>query len=211
MSLTLAQATTDVRDLLNEPTAVFWTDTEIEDWIKEGVIKISSKLHGVEADDDLTLVENQLIYTSTDHSWIGDCMAIQAAIYDDGANKYKGLQFVNPKQLGNVKTFTSGDPRYYGFYNRTIYIWPLPSSTTAGNTISFLYAKETNDITELQDEHQGLAIIWAQIKAYEKDMKWQTAAALKQEFYSELNFEKADKHLRQGEPEQAVKQGQTNV
>lgn len=210
MALTLSDATADLRNLLNEPTAVFWTDGELEDWIKEGVRMISSKTHAVEADDDLTLVTSQLIYTSSDHSWIADMLAPYAAIYDNGSNKYKGLEFIHPKQIGNSLTYTAGDPRYYSFHNRSIYIWPLPSTATNGNTVSFLYAKESEDITELKDEHQHLAIMWGQIRAMEKDMKWQSAAAMKQQFYSELNFEKQDKHNRDAEGIAGVKMGKSH-
>lgn len=208
MALTLADATADVRQLLNEPSAVFWLDAEIEDWIKEGTRIIASKALCVEADDDLTLVTNQLLYTSSDESWIADCIEPYAAIYDDGSNKYKGLIFVHPKQIGNLLTFTAGAPKYYSFHNRTFYVWPLPTSTVNGNTISILYSSESEDITVLKDEYQHLAILWAFAKAKEKDMKWAEAAQLKQQFYSELNFERADKHDRAGEPPAANKTGQ---
>lgn len=208
MALTLADATADVRQLLNEPSAVFWLDAEIEDWIKEGTRIIASKALCVEADDDLTLVTNQLLYTSSDESWIADCIEPYAAIYDNGSNKYKGLIFVHPKQIGNLLTFTAGAPKYYSFHNRTFYVWPLPTSTVNGNTISILYSSESEDITVLKDEYQHLAILWAFAKAKEKDMKWAEAAQLKQQFYSELNFERADKHDRAGEPPAANKTGQ---
>jgi len=207
MSLTLSAATADVRQLLNEPTAVFWLDAEIEDWIKEGTRIIVSKLRGVEADDDLTLVTNQLTYTSSDESWIGDCIAVYGALYDDGANKYKGLEFIHPKQIGNTVTFTAGPPRYYSFHNRTFYIWPLPTTTENGNTISMLYAKETDDITELPDEFQHLPVLWAQARAYEKDMKHAQAAGIKQTFYTEVQFERADTTTRPAEGPKSVKAG----
>jgi hypothetical protein len=207
MSLTLVKGIADVRQLLNEPTAVFWTDLEIEDWIKEGTRIIVSKTHGVEATGNITLVQNQLSYTSTDSTWIGDCMWAYAALYNNGANKYKGLQFIHPKQIGNLLTFTAGDPKYYSFFNRAFYIWPLPSSTIVGNTVLTMYAKETEDFTLLPDEFQHLAIMWGQAKAYEKDMKHAQAAAIKQNFYSEMQFERNDKTTRPGEPARGVKAG----
>ena len=207
MSLTLSEAVADVRQLLNEPTAVFWADAEIEDWIKEGVRIIASKTLSVEADEDLTLVTNQLIYTSAGHSWIGDCLEPYAAIYNNGANKYKGLEFIHPKQIGNSLTFTAGAPRYYSFHNRSFYVWPLPSTGTNGNTVSVLYAKETEDITAILDEYQHLAVIWAQARAYEKDHKHQMAAGLKQHFMTDANFERQDKTNRPGEGVASVKSG----
>lgn len=211
MALTLVQATADVRQLLNEPTAVFWKDAEITDWLAEGTRIIAAKTLGVEADDDLTLVTNQLMYTTAngDGAWIDNCLEQYAAIYNDGSNKYKGLQFIHPKQIGNLMTYTAGEPRYYSFHNRSFYIWPLPSSSYNGNVVSVLYAKETDDITELRDEHQHLAILWAFAKSKEKDMKFAEAQQLKTQFFQELNFTRSDKTVRGAEPTAAVKQGAT--
>jgi hypothetical protein len=207
MALTLAAATADVRQLLNEPTAVFWSDTEIQDWLNEGTRIVSSKTLLVEDTQNLTLVQDQLSYASGDHTWIGSCLELYAAIYDNGSNKYKGLQVMHPKQIGNLLTFTSGDPRYIALHNRKIYIWPLPSSTTDARTVSILYAKESDDYTEITDEFQHLPILWAQARAMEKDHKMQQAAAIKAQFYTEMQFERADKEMRSGEPTSAVKRG----
>jgi hypothetical protein len=209
MALTLVQAVEDVRQLCNEPSAVFWTDSEFEDWIAEGTRIIAGKALCVEGSDNITLVTNQLIYNNADGvtTWAANCLEQYAAIYNDGNNKYKGLQFIHPKQIGNVMTYTSGEPRYYSFHNRSFYIWPLTSSDYNGNTINVLYAKETEDITDLNDEYQHLAILWAFAKAKEKDMKFQEAQQLKGQFFQELSFLRQDKVVRMPETTQAVKQG----
>jgi hypothetical protein len=199
MALTLANGVTEVRDFLNEDNAAFFVDAEIERWIKEGVRLVSSKAQLVEADDSITLVANQLSYTSSDHSWIGDCMEIYTAYYDDGSNVYKGLIKKHPRMIGNVGTFTSGSPKYYSIHNRRIYIWPLTTAAivTAGGTVMFLYATETDDITAMQDEHQHLPIIYACAKCKQKDQKFGEANNLMSQFYQELQFERADKHGRE--------------
>jgi hypothetical protein len=211
MALTLAQMTADVRQLLNESSAVFWNDSEIQDWLYEGTRIIASKTLSIEADDDITLVTNQLIYTSSDESFIGDCLEPYAAIYDDGSYKYKGLEMVHPKQIGNLMTYTPGPPRYYAFHNRSFYIWPVPTTTENGNTVSILYASESEDPTALTDEFQHLAIQWAFARAKEKDQKFAEAAALKQNFYTEMQFERQDKITEQGEGTQSVKLGKSTT
>lgn len=209
MALTLSECVADVRQLCNEPSAVFWTDSEFEDWIAEGTRIIASKALCVEGNDTITLVTNQLTYNLADGvtTWAANCLEQYAAIYNDGNNKYKGLQFVHPKQIGNLMTYTAGEPRYYSFHNRTFYIWPLPSSDYNGNTINVLYAKETDDVTDLNDEYQHLAILWAFAKAKEKDMKFAEAQQLKGQFFQELSFLRADKVVRMPESTQSVKQG----
>jgi hypothetical protein len=207
MAITLAEAITQVRYVLNEASAVFWTDAEITAWIQEGTRQVSSKTQCNEADDDLTLVTNQLSYTTADETWIATCIAPYAAIYEAGSNKYKGLMLIHPKQIGNLLTFTSGDPKYYSFHNRTFYIWPLPTTAENGNDVLILYAAETDDITAISDEWQHLPVLWAQAKAYEKDRMNAQASALMQRFFSELNFDTNDKLNRPGESPRDVKTG----
>jgi hypothetical protein len=200
MALTLADAITEVRDNLNEATAVFWSDAQITKWIKEGTRIFSSKTLMVEDMQDLDpLVADQLSYSSSDETWIGDMMEVYAALYNDGSTGYKGLIKVHPRQLGNLATRTSGPTKYYCQHNRRIYLWPLPNATVvaAGAKIQFLFAKETDDITTLTDEYQHLPIIYATAKAKQRDQKFAEAVALLSQFYQEVAFERSDKHARE--------------
>lgn len=199
MALTLTEATQEARDHLNEAQATFWTDSMLQNWIKEGCRIISSKGFSHENDDSITLVANQLSYTSSDHAWIGNCIEPYAAYYNDASNNYKGLIKVKPHELGNVATFTAGDPKYYTFFNRTFYVWPLTTAAivTAGGTIMVLYAGETDDITALKDEYQHLAINYSVAKAKMRDRAYGEASALMSQFFQELQFERADKWKRE--------------
>lgn len=199
MAYTLATATTQVRNLLNEDDAVFWSDSEIQEWIKEGCLLFSSATLLVEDTQDITLVANQLKYTSSDESWIANCLEIYSAYYDDQSNNYAGLVKAHPRQLGHVATFTAGDPKYIMLHKRQVYIWPLTTSAivTAGGVVTCLYAKTTNDITAIQDEFQLLPIMFAQARAMEKDRRFGEANQLFQQFYTMINFERADKHARE--------------
>lgn len=200
MALTLANATTEIRDVLNEDAALFWSDAEIQNWIKEGTRIFSSKSLMVEDTQSITLVADQISYSSSDHSWIGDMLEPYAALYIDGSSgTYKGLIKQHPRQLGNVATFTSGRPKYYSFHDRKVYVWPFTTSTrvTAGDTISVLHAKETDDITALTDEYQHMPILYATAKCKMKDQKFAEAQALLTQFYQELAFERSDKHGRE--------------
>jgi hypothetical protein len=199
MALTLATATTEVRDALNEDTVVFWTDAQIQKWIKEGCRIFSSKTLMVEASGDITLVANQLSYSSSDESFISTVIEPYAAIYANQSNKYKGLIKSNPRKLGNVATFTAGDPKYYCIHNRKVYIWPLTTAAivTAGGLVTLLYAKYTEDIADIADDYQHLAVIYAVAKCKQKDQKFGEANALMAQFYAEVDFERRDKHARE--------------
>jgi hypothetical protein len=197
MAITLANAITRVRDNITEATAAFWEDSMIEEWIKEGARIFSTVTLLVEDTEDLTLVQSQLKYTISDHSWIGDCIEIYAGIYDNGSNVYKGLIKAHPRMLGHLDEFDPGPPKYITMHNRQIYIWPLPDSVVSSNTVSVLYSKESEDITEINDEYQSFIIIYATAKAKERDRKFSEAASLMSQFYTMLNFERQDKHARE--------------
>lgn len=199
MALTEANAIAEVRDALNETVASTWSDAQITKWLEEGTRIFSSKTLMVEADDIITLVANQLAYTSSDEAWLANCIEPYSAYYDNQSNKYKGLIKVHPRQLGNLALSTSGPPKYYCIHNRTMYIWPLTTATivTAGGTVMFLYATETDDITEISDEYQHLPIIYAVGKCKQRDEKYGDATSLFAQFYTEINFEREDKHNRE--------------
>ena len=199
MSITLSDAITQVRGVLNEASAAFWTDAEITYWIQEGTRIVSSKTLMVEDDQTISpLIANQLSYSSSDETWIADMIEPYAAIYDDGSNAYKGLIKVHPRQIGNVATFTAGAPKYYSLHNRQLFVWPLASAAVAAaGSIRVLFAKETDDITALTDEYQHLSVEYATSKAKQKDQKFAEANALMQTFNNDVNFERADKHVRE--------------
>jgi len=199
MSLTLSNAITEVRYVLNEASPAFWTDAEITAWIQEGVRIVASKTLMAEADETISpLIADQLSYSSSDETWIGNMIEPYAAIYDDGSNNFKGLIKVHPRQLGNVATFASGAPKYYCLHDRKLFVWPLSSAAVAAaGSLRVLYATETDDITDLTDEFQHLPITYATSKAKQKDQKFAEANALMAQFLNDTNFERADKHVRE--------------
>jgi len=198
VALTLNDAITQVRYALNEILPAFWTDTEITAWIQEGTRNFSSKSLMYESSEDISPVEDQIIYVTGNEAWIANLLEAYAFIYDDGSNNFSGMIKMNPKQLGHTSTFTKGTPKYYAIHGRAVYLWPVPDATAAasGNIIA-LVALETDDITDLADEFQHLPILYATAKAKQKDGRYQEAQALFKQFNTELNFERDDKHVRE--------------
>lgn len=199
MSLSLANAITEVRYVLNESTAAFWSDAEITAWIKEGTRIFASKSLLVE---NTNIVDPMIVstpyYDSADESFLGSVMEIYSVIYFDGTSTYKGLIKIHPKQIGNVALSTAGPPKYYCLFNRNLYIFPLASAAVAAaGTLEILGSIETDDITIIQDEYQHLPIIYAIAKAKQKDEKFGDAATLLSQFFQEISFERQDKHSRE--------------
>lgn len=201
MALTLAGATTEVRDILNEDNAAFFTDAEIQRWIQEGTRIFSAKSLLVEDTQDIDpLIASQLSYAAAQETWIGDCLEIYAALYYNATTtKYSGLIKIHPRMIGNTANFTAGISKQYAFHNRKIYLFPAATAArvTAGDKVTFLFAKETDDITALADEYQHLPVIYASAKCKQKDQKFAEATAFMSQFYQELAFERQDKHGRE--------------
>ncbi len=188
MSYTANQAVTQVRSIINESSASFWSDTEIGDWIKEATIDISSKLLCVETEDDLTLVADQWIYTD-----LTALLKIKGCYYNAGSGAIKGMQRKDIQDFGHLPV-SSGAPKYFYENNRNVYLWPIPSATEAGNTVTVINSYETDDVTVLRDEHQPLTFLYAAAKAKAKDRMFQESALLMSQYLNTINFERQDKY-----------------
>jgi len=66
MAYTLTTATTEVRQLINEETTGFWSDTEIQNWIKMGCIDTSTKTQCVKHRDYFALATDTQVYEPSD-------------------------------------------------------------------------------------------------------------------------------------------------
>jgi hypothetical protein len=199
MALTLSQAITEVRNGLNEDISVFWSDTEIEGWLKEGCKDFSTKSLMIEDDLDIILATNKIIYTSSDEPKIASILEPYAGLYNDGSSNWNGIIKAHPRMIGNESMNKSGRTRYYSLHNKKIYIWPPPSSTIvgAGAYIKLLYAMETDDITLFKDEYQHIPIWYAKAMALFKDRRHAEGSSYMALYSSSSSFEREDKHGRE--------------
>jgi hypothetical protein len=186
MSLTLSTAVTQVRNSLNEPTAVFWSDTEIEDWIKEGVKDFSTKTLMVEAEASVSLATGVISYA------VATCLEPYTALYNN-----KGLIKAHPRIIGNEATNTPGPPKYYSLFNRKLWVWPAPTASENATVITLLYAKQTDDIALVTDEYQHIPLYYALAKAKFKDKMFAEGGAYMGLFTNFCSFERQDKHGRE--------------
>lgn len=201
MSLTLSTAAAQVRSFLNEPSAVFWSDAEIQYWIKEGCTDFSSKSLLVESTVSIPLVASQITYSSTDVAALSALLEPYVCLYNDGVNNWKGLIRMDIRMIGNEAANTAGDPRMYAVHDSSIWIWPPPSSTivAAGAYLSLLYSKVTDDITLIHDEYQHIPLLYAKAQCKYKDQKFAEGNALMSLYTGFANFERQDKHLREAD------------
>jgi hypothetical protein len=199
MAIDITEAILQVRNFLNEPISVFWSDSELEDWIKEGCLDFSCKSLLVEAILTLPLVAGQIVYTSGDVAAIASILEPYACLYNDGLNNWKGIIKMHPRMIGNESVNTAGDPRYYALHHSSIYVWPAPTAAmvAASAYLSILHAKLTDSIVDIHDEYQRIPLLYAKAKAKYKDQKFAEANTLMTLYMSATSFERQDKHGRE--------------
>lgn len=193
MAYTLATSLTQVRSLINEASASFWSDTEIENWIKEASIDISTKLLSAESEDTITLVATQWIYNVDDEAWLANLIKAKGCYYSASSSSITGMQRVDIQKIGHLRS-NSGAPTYFFENNRKFYVWPIPAAAQAGKTITVLNSYETDDVTKLRDEHQPLTFLYAAAKAKAKDRMFQESALYMSQYLNSINFERQDKY-----------------
>ncbi len=202
MAYTLSTAVTRTRELLNESTASFWTDAEIQEWIKMGVIDISTKTLCVKRRDYFTLSTNTQVYTKADLAVnTSDVIVkIQYAWYDD-AMAALTLKRTTPELFGAYQYGTdTGPPKEYFEDNEEIFVWPIPSSDENGDKVHLSYSYVTDAIADVQWNYQPLAILYACSMAKAKDEHFQQAALYQQMYLNAINFEREDKYDKGIEP-----------
>lgn len=193
MAYTAATIRTEVRALLNESTASFWSDTEIDGWVKQGCLDLSTKVHAYVTEQTITLVTAQLKYTSGDESWIGNLVRCKHVWWKDGANA-RALARMRFERLGNQQQNTAGPPRWFAEERENIWVWPVASATENGSTLYVLAAQATDDITDIRYEYQPLVALFAAALAKMKDRKYAEASLFQQMYLNSINFERMDKY-----------------
>jgi hypothetical protein len=125
---TLASAMiTDVRAYLDETTASFWTDTELLQWLNDGMVDLAAKTHCTETQEVVTLVGG-----TTEYAVTANYIKIKAAIYRDSTLVEKGLIKGNPYSIGNVQNV--GEPAYWYEHGGKVGFYPVLAALSGSGT-----------------------------------------------------------------------------
>lgn len=177
---------TAVRDILNEQTAAFWTDTQLLKWINNGIIDIVSKTWCLADSETITLATGTLEYALSN-----DLIAVVSVTY----NSAKGLVLGHPSMLGHI--YDPDEPVYYYFFNQKIGILPKPTSTVDSNTCEVYEIPKPTEITVagtvtvpsyLDDTLQQYVVG----KALRKDNRPTEAEKIENEYKGNLRFYRSD-------------------
>lgn len=185
MPYTLADLRTRVRDILNESTAAFFSDAEIDRWLGDAAWDISSTTRCVEGTETRALAVGVRNYAlATD--------AIEAAHVQDATTGI-GLVKITPSMAGHVSSETDGDtPQRWYEYARQVWIDPRPNAGAAVKNITIFYPRITQDVTLLPEYCQLAAVYYVVAMGKLKDKLPQEAAVFTSFYLNAIGFRRTD-------------------
>jgi len=194
---TAATAREQVRMLLSENTRDFYTDTEIDNWVKEATENISSKALCIQVSDTIALVTSQYEYADLvtgGAAAVVDVVKVWGCFYVSPDNEYIGLKRIYPSQIADLPYMVAGPPKYYYHVADIIGILPLPTSSESTQSVRVYYSEQSQTIGDLPNEYQPLTFWYAAAMALKKRNKPESDKfyqmyvtelnALKQELYN---------------------------
>jgi hypothetical protein len=189
MAYTVAEIRTRTRNILNETTGTFYSDTELEEWIGDAALDIAGIAKCVEAFTQIAMQSGARHYgLPTD--------TVEVLHAQEEATG-KGLARITPSMAGHEDATVAGpDPlRWYEFAAR-FWIEPIPDSTMQGKNVVLFYARTTQDIETIPEYCQLLAIDYALYRALEKDRRYSEAGAVYSAYLSALTVRRNDVYQR---------------
>lgn len=191
MSRTLGDCRSDLRDRLDETSARFWDDKQLNRWINEGALDVSRRAETNYATKSITVTAGTQSYSlPTD----GFTLHYAEFTYDSGVHQYP-LQFREMHEMEGYWTFRTQQaarpeilvPQGYP-PNWTCLLFPVPSQSGSLTVYYYRLAATANSDTDAVDLPAGwedLAILYASYIALRKDKSqdWQQA---KQEYEEKL-------------------------
>lgn len=150
---TVATLNTKVRALLNEKAEAFWVDTDILDWINQGVGVISAQALCLGTTLDITIAADTLEYdlaTLAPDLRYADAIA---AIYEpEAADAMKGLEKSGPHKIGSSPV-AEEQPSYYWLVDGRIGLFPAQSTgdEAVGKKVRIYFAELAQKVSATTD------------------------------------------------------------
>jgi len=193
-----------VRQYLNEPTASFWSDTELLNWLNDGTLDIVARTHCLQAVETEQLIENTLSYALAD-SYI----LIRSVVYVQAAGVEKGLIRDNLQSIGHVDEV--GEPVYWTEDQNNVIVHPKPdaSHSGAGHDIDVYTVKQpavvAADANVLVPAcYDRALILYTTAQAQYKDGQFGKADRFLAEYKTELDRYRMDFITTSKEPKEVV-------
>jgi len=187
-------ARTQIRSILNETTASFWTDAELTNWIKEAVEDISARAGGFQVSDTIALATGTYEYATTVGSVsVADIVDILGMVYvvttditGNTTQKFMGLIPISPADVGNLPLTDNGPPQYYYRAGDKIGILPPPTATENAQVVRIYFTKTSQTISDLPNEFQSLTFWYTVAMAYKKEHRYVESDKIYQMYLEKL-------------------------
>lgn len=200
MPVTLGNARTDVRSLIDEPVAAFWTDTEINQWLNQGtqeIQRVAEWKRGI-ATIDTTAGTQEYIAPS-------DLLRLYRLEFvpTNNTSYTYSLEFRGYNEMdaawGNLKSLPSAYPEQYTLWNNPndtdpdvlglrIVLYPVPAVDGTLNVYYYstaVFAETDDDNLDIPPDWETMIENYACYRALRKDAdpRWQE---FKQEFDTQM-------------------------
>jgi len=186
---TLGEIRTRIRDLLNESTADFYTDAEINRWINDGERDIAEKGNALCHIDTISTTSSTRTL-----AFVGNKVAFLEYTY--ATDQGLGLKRITANQIGKLADNATSPQRWY-FSGNNVAIEPEPDATYSLSAYIYDYPSTEMsadaNIPEIPAEFRPLLILFGLVKGLEKIKRYQQAAQVYGMYLNELNHTRQDK------------------
>lgn len=197
---TLVDLRTDIRSHLDELTATFWEDAELNRWANEALRDVARRTEVLQKDRSYTIVADQIAYPFPE-----DMIRIYRVEYRQSDSYIKPLEYKSFQELDDIwytsREVTGALPYFYSLWGypggaeNGIYIYPIPSDTIADGLRAFYYGLprtmiKDEDPAEIPAGWQDLVPLYAEYVARRKeaqDSRWREALELYEMRLKELH------------------------
>jgi uncharacterized protein DUF6682 len=175
MTITLGQMRNDLRAHVDEASATFWSDAQLNTWINDALRDVARRTETLQKLTTLAVVAGTRNYTMPT-----DLIRCHRMEFDPGTGTIYPLearQFYELDQIwGTNQQMTRAYPDYYAFYGfpptLQVYLYPVPSQS--GNLNVFYYrlpavASSDSDVLDIPEGWWDLISLFGEYMALRKD------------------------------------------
>jgi len=178
-----------LRSILNESTAAFWTDAELNRYINDGERDVAAKSECIQSVSALSTALYATMYRQVLFSGYKVLF-----VENTSATIPVGLQKITPKQMGR-KSYTSGAPQYWFPWGQYIIIDPLPTASYNLNVYTANYPtyemSADTDTPQIPSECIECIFPYAAYRALWKSKKWGQSALYYSEYIAMVQQKKS--------------------
>lgn len=190
---TLLELRTKARRRLDELTARFWADADLDDWINEGARDLARRAEVLQTTDTITAIAGQQQYAlPTDVLRVHRVEWSRQGTFDSTAQitalEYRPFNTMDSVWWSSQMT-TTGDPYWYTMWGYpptlNLILYPVPDETVAQGLKVYYYrspatATADGDTVEVLGGWDDLIVDYCEYSALRKDAdpRWQEAKAL---------------------------------